>query len=415
MSRMRKAVAGIVVLLLLAGAATGFFFFEKHRGRDVRGSTTEFVPALVPSLRTPASSIVWPMFGYDAARLHVAPDVRLRPPFKIGWVSGGRTLLEFPPAIAEGRLYLATGGGHLLAVSVRDGSRAWDVDIKRCAAASPAVGPHAHGTVYETFLNKLPCKNRNAKDGEIIALSVGTRKLHWSRHIGASETSPLLVGHHLYVGDWLGKIYDLDANNGRLYWTYQAHGAIKSGIAWSGGRLFFGSYDGHIYALNAKTGKLVWRASGDPRLFHHGNFYSTPAVAYGRVYIGSTDGKVYSFGASSGKRRWSHSTGSYVYGSPAVWDQRVYVGSYDGYFYAFNAETGDIVWRYHANGPISGSATVVDGVVYFATLKHKTYALNARTGKFVWSFADGHYSPVVADSTHVFLIGYGTIYGLVPR
>jgi FOG: WD40-like repeat len=160
---MRKAVAGIVVLLLLAGAATGFFFFEKHRGRDVRGSTTEFVPALVPSLRPPASSIVWPMFGYDAARLHVAPDVRLRPPFKIGWVSGGRTLLEFPPAIAEGRLYLATGYGHLLAVSVRDGSRAWDYDVKRCAAASPAVGPHAHGTVYETFLNRLPCKNRTQR------------------------------------------------------------------------------------------------------------------------------------------------------------------------------------------------------------------------------------------------------------
>jgi outer membrane protein assembly factor BamB len=412
----RKLVLAIVVVALLAGAATGAFLYEKHRGRDVRGSSAEYVPTLVPSLRPPLSSIVWPMFGYDAARLHIAPDdVRVRPPLKVAWVSGGVQLLEFPPAVAEGRLYLATGRGHLLAVSVRDGSRGWDYDIKRCAAASPAVGPHAHGTVYEVFLNRLPCKKKNAADGEIIALSVGTRKLHWRRHIGASETSPLLVDKYLYVGDWLGKVYSFNANNGRLYWTYQAQGAIKGGIAWSRGRLFFGSYDGHIYSLNAKTGKLAWRASGDPRLFRKGTFYSTPAVAYGRVYIGSTDGKVYSFGASSGKRRWSHSTGGYVYGSPAVWNQRILVGSYDGYFYAFNAETGDIVWRFHANGPISGSATVVDGLVYFATLSRRTYALNARTGRLVWSFNDGRYSPVVADSKHVFLLGYGTIYGLVPR
>jgi outer membrane protein assembly factor BamB len=170
-----------------------------------------------------------------------------------------------------------------------------------------------------------------------------------------------------------------------------------------------------VYALDAATGKLVWKAAAQPRFGHTGTFYATPAVAYDRVYIGSTDGKMYSFGATTGKLRWSTSTGGYVYSSPAVWRQRVYVGSYDGTFYCFDAATGEVKWKFAANGSISGSPTVVAGRVYFATLKGRTYALNAITGHLLWSFPDGKYTPVVADATRVYLVGYGQVYGLEER
>jgi len=68
-----------------------------------------------------------------------------------------------------------------------------------------------------------------------------------------------------------------------------------------------------------------------------------------------------------------------------------------------------------ANGPISGSPTVIGKVVYFATLARRTYALAARTGRQLWTFPDGKYSPVVADDTHVFLVGYAKVYGLQER
>ena len=142
---------------------------------------------------------------------------------------------------------------------------------------------------------------------------------------------------------------------------------------------------------------------------------ATPAAAYGRVYIGATDGKMYSYGANTGKIRWSTSTGGYVYSSAAVWRDRVFAGSYSGWFYCFDAATGQVRWRFRANGPISGSPTVIAGRVYFATLARRTYALDARTGKEVWTFPDGKYSPVVADSTRLYLIGYARIYGLVER
>jgi outer membrane protein assembly factor BamB len=205
-----------------------------------------------------------------------------------------------------------------------------------------------------------------------------------------------------------------------VLWRQRIGGSVKGAIASAGGRLYVGAYDGHVYCLSL-AGKQLWRASGQRRLLGHGRFYSTPALAYGRVYIGSTDGKVYSFGATTGKLIWSHSTGGYVYGSPAVWDDRVFVGSYSGRFYAFDAATGEPRWTFDAHGKISGSATVIGNVVYFATLtggarsKGRTYALNARTGKLLWSFPDGKYTPVAAVQGHLFLIGYGTVYGMVPR
>ena len=414
----RLAIAAGAALLLVLGAGIAAVVYRNHQDASHRGSSTvEFNSTQVskPAKHAAKEKIVWPTYGYDGARLRVGPVATLRPPYRTAWIAGGRTLLEFPPAIAYNRLFLVNAAGTVLAFSTKDGDRAWDYATHRCAASSPAIGDYHHGTVYVTLLNKRPCR-RTAKDGEVIALSAGTRELRWSRKIGASETSPLLIGNTLYVGDWLGYVYAMKASTGAPLWKFKTGGAVKGAIAVSGNRLFVGSYDGHVYALNATTGKEIWRASGDARLFGgHGTFYSTPAVAYDRVYIGSTDGKVYSFGERTGKRRWSTRTGGYVYGSPAVWDGRVYVGSYDQFFYAFDAATGAVDWKFRANGPISGAATVVNGVVYFATLKGRTYGLDATTGRRLWSFPDGRYSPVVSDAKQLYLLGYARIYGLAPK
>ena len=35
--------------------------------------------------------------------------------------------------------------------------------------------------------------------------------------------------------------------------------------------------------------------------------------------------------------------------------------------------------------------------------------------KLLWTFADGEYSPVVAEKSRLFLIGAYLVYGMVPR
>jgi outer membrane protein assembly factor BamB len=411
---MKRALVGVAALATIgAGLLGGFALYRNHQSRDIRGSETiEFVAEEPAGTRPQERGVVWPTYGYDAARVR-APGFQLRPPYRKRWQFGARNLVEFPPVIAYGRLYFSNNSGVLYAVNARTGKRAWRYRSGRCVAASPAVSGRL---VYQAFMNRPPCNAEGDDlDGEIIAFYAGSGKVRWRKSIGPSETSPLVVDGRLFVGDWRGNIYALKANTGRVLWKFETGDEVKSAVSYSGGRVFVGSYDHHVYALEASTGKLVWRAGAQERLGPRGTFYSTPAVAYGRVYIGATDGKVYSFGSQSGKLRWSQDTGDFVYSSPAVWRRRVFVGSYSGDFYSFDAATGDEQWSFSANGPISGSPTVMNGVVYFATLDERTYALDARTGRQIWSFPDGKYTPVVADRERVYLVGYARVFGMDPQ
>jgi outer membrane protein assembly factor BamB len=414
---MRRLLVVAGVLIVLAGIGTAYYASKHRYGGDVRGTSTEFDPTQTVAAPAPGS-IVSPMFGGVAQRLHVGTG-HVRPPFRRDWVSGGTSLVEFPPAVAFRYLYYAALNGNLVAVSTRNGRRLWTVHVGRCEAASPAVDRLGRGSVYETFLNRHPCGRNAAQkgDGELLVVAAGpSHRLRWRKHLGASETSPLIVGNRIYVGDAEGNVYCLRTVDGKTVWHVHADGAVKGGLAYNRGRVFFGAYDGRLYALRATDGKQIWRSESARDWFgRHGTFYSTPTVAYSRVYLGSTDGKVYSFGERSGKLRWSHGTGGFVYGSPAVWHGRVFVGSYSHTFFAFDAATGELLWTFHANGPISGSATVVDGIVYFATLARRTYGLDARTGKQVWTYPDGAFTPVVTDGQRLYVVGWGKVYAFSPR
>jgi outer membrane protein assembly factor BamB len=414
---MRRLLVVAGVLIVLAGAGTAYYLSKHRFGGSIKGSSVEYDPARIATPPRPGP-IVSPMFGGEPQHLHVGIG-RVRPPFRRDWVSGGSSLIEFPPAVAFHYLYYASLNGNFIAVSTRNGLRLWTVHVGRCEAASPAVSDLYRGTVVEAFLNRQPCGRGAARAGDGLLLAVATgpsHRLRWSKRIGASETSPLIVGNRVYVGDAEGNVYCLRNLDGATLWTFRAGGAVKGAVAYDRGRVFFGAYDGRLYALRASDGKLLWRAQSNRDWFgRHGTFYSTPSVAYSRIYLGSTDGHVYSYGERSGKLRWAYDTRGYVYGSPAVWRGRVFVGSYDHTFYALDAATGALLWKYHADGPISGSPTVVDGIVYFATVVHRTYGLDARTGKQVWTYPDGSFTPVVTDGQKLYMVGWGKVYAFSPR
>jgi outer membrane protein assembly factor BamB len=408
-----------VVLILLGGGIGAAYYESTHRfGGSVRGTTAEFDPTQTVAPPQPSTtSLVSPMFAGVTQHLHVGVG-KLRPPFRLDWITGGTSLVEFPPAIGFNYLYYASLNGNLIAVSARNGRRLWTLPVGRCEAASPAVNRLGRGSVFETFLNREPCGRGSAQAGDGVVLAVAAGPSHavrWRKNLGATETSPLIVGNRIYVGDYAGRVYALRGVDGKTIWTFQAGGAVKGAVAYDRGRLYFGAYDGRLYSLRASDGKLIWRAqSNRDWLGGHGQFYSTPSVAYSRVYLGSTDGHVYSFGEQSGKLRWSYKTGGFVYGSPAIWRRRIFVGSYDHNFYALDAATGAMLWKFHANGPISGSATVVDGIVYFATLKRRTYGLDALTGKQVWTYPDGAFTPVVTDGKRLYVVGWAKLYAFSP-
>jgi outer membrane protein assembly factor BamB len=420
--RRRGLLVALAMVVLVAGGAAAFLALAQpgnisHPNVEFTAPTTTAPPKAKPKPK-PLDTSLWQTYGYTPPRTRDFSDAprNLRPPFKRGWTYRGTALLEFPPAIDGGTLYVLNDDGVLLAIDKHTGKRRWHRKLGRLAAASPAVGD---GNVYAVALN-----GNGGGGGRVAAFGPKHGHIIWSRALPSrAESSPLLHNGTLYFGSEDGTVYALDAKDGSTRWTYHASGAVKGGPALANGILYFGDYSGRVHAVNAHDGHEEWTVgtSGARFGFGSGTFYATAAVAFGRVYLGNTDGREYSFAAHSGKLAWATETGSYVYSSAAVANVHglgptVFAGSYDGNFYAFDARSGAVRWRYPAGGKISGSATIVGKVVYFSNLAaHTTIGLDTRTGHKVFFWPDGAFNPVVADNRAIYLSGYGQLYELLPR
>jgi outer membrane protein assembly factor BamB len=384
---------------------------RSHEGEGVHRGVTR--------LRTsppPPAPVDWPTYGFDAARSHAAP-YRLEPPFRIVWrETGDWSLIEFPPVVAGGRLFVGTNHGLLLALDTTTGRRLWQRELGRCIASSPAV---AGETVVVGVMAAPPQCDRDVPSF-VAAFDARTGRTLWRRRSGPVEASPLVVGSAALTGSWDGRLVAVDIATGRVRWTFATGRAIKAGAALAGSTAIVGSYDGSLYAVDAQTGGLHWSTRvGVP-------FYATAAVAGGRVFDATVDGVVHAFDARSGAVLWARRIGRFGYSAAAVAAGRVYVGSYDHRLYALDAVTGAVLWAHEAPGPVSGAPTVLGRLVFFSSCgscssfessprARLTFALDAETGALVWSFADGEYSPVVSDGRRIYLTGYTSVYALVPR
>jgi outer membrane protein assembly factor BamB len=355
------------------------------------------------------------MYGYDLARTRFFPaGPKFDPRFRVGWKFNDGALLEFPPVIYHNTLFFEDANGWARAVSTMNGHVLWKRRVGTLAAASPALDIR-HRLVFFVLLSTSPGASVPG-NGAVVALSMKTGRKVWSHALSpGSESSPLVHGLSVFLGDQGGTVYSFRTYDGHVNWTFGASGSVKGGVAFAHDTIYFGDYGGHVYAVTAAHGQEIWSASpGD-------NIYSTPAVAFGRVYIGSTNGGVYAFWANSGAEAWSAGTGAYVYASPAVADvprvgPTIYIGSYDGNLYAYNALSGGERWSHSGGGRIDGSATVLGNVVYYSRLgSNTTVGLDVGTGRQVFSFPDGEFTPVITDGKAVFLIGYSTIYQMLPK
>jgi outer membrane protein assembly factor BamB len=408
-------LAAVVVLLGVGGLIA---YNAVKRPGDVTNENAEFSdtteqpppakPPATPKRKRKRETFLWPDFGYSPNRARYL-QADIKPPFKAIWkYRGDRQLLEFPPVLANGTLYLVRNDGVAVALSAKTGNIKWQRRIGDLNASSPA---YDRGRLFIATLS-----------GHITSLDAQTGKIRWRKRLASrSESSPIVVNNRVFFGSENGTVYGMSAGDGRMAWTYKAGGAVKSALAFADGRLYFGDYGGSVTALDLR-GRKLWNSATSGRSFgRSGRVYSTPAVKYGRVYVGSLDGRVYSYVARNGRLAWSHSTGNYVYASAAVarvpgTPPTVYIGSYDGGLYALDARTGKERWRYNSGSKISGSATVVGDVVYFASLgAAETSGIHAKSGKRVFKFPRGSFTPVISDGRRIYLTGYTTLYGLVPQ
>ncbi len=225
-------------------------------------------------------------------------------------------------------------------------------------------------------------------DGFLYAVDRESGKERWKLDLGSSglerrlpasvppytydylHSSPTVEDGTVYVGSADKKLYAVDAETGRLRWSFAAQGSIRSSPAASEGTVYFGSWDGNVYAVSAESGEKVWsHETGAP-------IQGSPAVAGGKVIVGSRSARVLALDAATGEVEWTHlhADGSWVESSPVVEGGVVYIGSSDALaLLALDAGSGTEVWRFKTGGWSWSTPVVTNEVVYIGSISAFPY------------------------------------------
>jgi outer membrane protein assembly factor BamB len=398
--RHRAALSPVALLATVAIAGCS------GSGGDSSASTTASPPpgtsSTTGSATTTTADVDWPYFGRVEQRTHYiaeAPD----PPFHMLWEFFAKQLIEFPPDVQDGFMFVVNKTGQVFIVDVETGKI-----VRQANLGNDVTGPaYSNGILYVA-----------QTDGDLTALDPRTGKTAWTFKADSElESSPMVSDGKVYFGSDNGDFYALDAATGKQEWKAELGHEVKASPSIDGGTLYVGDYEGTVWALDAATGKKQWSTDtttlppgGD------GGFYSSPSVAFGNVYEARTDGTVYALAAGTGKLAWQFQTSNSIYSSPAAAQvpgtpPTVYVGSYDHQLYALDAASGKKRWVFNVGGVVPGTPTVVGTTVYTSSFQNeKTFGVDAKTGKRVFEWGSAGFTPVVSDGERVFLSGFQTVW-----
>jgi quinohemoprotein ethanol dehydrogenase len=150
----------------------------------------------------------------------------------------------------------------------------------------------------------------------------------WEYKLGTKrglQGTPVVVDGVMYAsGNW-GRVYAVDATNGREMWTYDPgvdgqYGryaccdVVNRGLAVWQGRVYVASVDGYLHAVDARTGRRIWRVDTlpdrGPQAFHY-FVTGAPVLAGDAIVIGNggsdfkgARGSVSAYDLQSGAFKW---------------------------------------------------------------------------------------------------------------
>jgi len=221
-----------------------------------------------------------------------------------------------------------------------------------------------------------------------------------------SRSQPTLAGGGLFVGSDNGTLYALDPASGCAHWTFDASGAIRSGVVVEGGPkplVLFGDVLGHAYAVDARSGKLVWRHAVDAH--PNATLTAAPALHDGVLYVPVSSLEEPAAAVPT------HECCTFR-GSVAALDARTGAEKWRAWMVAPPVKQGKNargVTRYGPSGVAIWSTPVVDarrGLIYVATgdnysdpttpLSDSIVALDMKTGAVRW-----HYQATKDDAWNV--------------
>ncbi|MFF3319414.1 PQQ-binding-like beta-propeller repeat protein [Streptomyces sp. NPDC003035] len=277
--------------------------------------------------------------------------------------------------VDRGTVVTGTRGGGVQGWEASNGAKLWEITGAQTDFETAEAGPAVHGdTVYVW------------RDARLQALDARTGVERWSYPVGDAASCgnvPVRVAPAedgcVYVSAGT-RVLSIDIAGGHVRWHFEAPAVFLSppafapGPAVTGGGVYLADYLGTVYALDATTGQDRWRIATESR-----QSVEPVLVVDGNVHVGSGSA-LYTLDAVTGTPKWRFAAGGELIGTPVVADGRVHFGSADHVLYTLDAMGGQLRWKLATGGEITGSPVARGGVVYACSKDRCVYALDAVKG-----------------------------------
>jgi outer membrane protein assembly factor BamB len=131
----------------------------------------------------------------------------------------------------------------------------------------PAFGTLTRSATDRADPGDWPTYRHDAARSGVTGTQVSaTLKPQWEARFAGKLSSVVVANGKLFVAEVEAHtLHALDADTGKLQWSYMAGGRIDSPPTLFRGSAVFGSADGWVYCVRVSDGELVWRFRAAPR------------------------------------------------------------------------------------------------------------------------------------------------------
>ena len=315
------------------------------------------------------------------------PDIENQP--AVVWKLHTAASIFSSPVINGQLVYFGGLDSNVYAVDINKGSIAWKFKTKGQIRSTVCIEKdHLFLVGGDGMLYCLDKKNGSLVWQWVIsptAIFLGERKYDFADYY---HSSPVFYNGILYFGSGDGRINAVDAEKGKLIWSFQADDIVHGTPAIYNDKLFVGSFGGNVFALQCANGNLIWKfKSVGQAYFPRGEMQASPVISNGLVIVAGRDYNIYALDAERGYSHWNKKFNyGWAFGN-SVADSILCVGtSDDRALFAFDPENGRQLWRTDVKFNIFGPSSFTKSAAYVGTILGRLVAVDLKTGKIKWTY-----------------------------